>query len=309
MKVAVYLSGIPKRSKNEFKKMILRSWHDGVRAIGDKVVLVEDNRIVNCDIAVIQGYVHEHSRQSPHLLIRKNAIDHQRQQGKHSLIIDSNLYQFLNPNDINKYLRYGLDGIFANDAWYFNKNHDLSRWDKIKQSYGFKERDYHTGTDVLVCLQRSGGWSMAGEDVLNWITKTINVVRANTDRPIVVRGHPGNLETIQQFDNTRWHNVTKQNPKEVDLKTQLERTHATVTYNSSPGVASLLYGVPVFVTDPQPERSQVFPYCNNDLTHIEIPTKHDRQEFYHKLAQCHWTTAEVQSGEAYRFMRKRLPNS
>ena len=54
MKVAVYLSGIPKRSKNEFKKMILRSWHDGVRAVGDKVVLVEDNRIVSCDIAVIR---------------------------------------------------------------------------------------------------------------------------------------------------------------------------------------------------------------------------------------------------------------
>ena len=94
VKVAVYLSGLPKKSKNEFKKMILNAWCTGVQQCGDQVVQVEDNRIVNCDLAVIQGYVHEHGKQAPHLQIRRNAIVHQKTQGKHALIIDSNLYQF-----------------------------------------------------------------------------------------------------------------------------------------------------------------------------------------------------------------------
>jgi hypothetical protein len=36
-------------------------------------------------------------------------------------------------------------------------------------------------------------------------------------------------------------------------------------------VASLIQGVPVFVTDPIPERSQVWPVCNTDLTIPKTP--------------------------------------
>ena len=101
--------------------------------------------------------------------------------------------------------------------------------------------------------------------------------------------------------------VTKQAPEEITLRKQLARSWCTVTYNSSPGVASLLYGTPVFVTDPIPARSQCFPICNTDLTSIESPNAYDRTDWYHKLAQFHWTTAEVKNGNAWRFMRERLP--
>ena len=63
--------------------------------------------------------------------------------------------------------------------------------------------------------------------------------------------------------------VTKQTPEEITLRKQLSRSWCTVTYNSSPGVASLLYGTPVFVSDPVPKRSQCFPICNTDLNNIE----------------------------------------
>lgn len=309
MKLAVYLSGIPKKSRNQSKRQILTTFADGARAVGDQVVLVEDNRIVNCDVAVIQGYVHEGSRQAPHLMIRRNAIDHQKQHGKHSVIIDSNLYQFLNPDDQDRYLRYGLDGIFANDAWYFDKKRDLTRWDKIKLSYGFQERNWSSGNSILVCLQRNGGWSMSGRGAMDWAIQTVSEIRAYTDRPIIVRGHPGDQHTLTEFDVRPWANVHKQHPKEMPLRKQLAKTHATVTYNSSPGVASILYGTPVFVTDPIPERSQCWPICNTNLKNIETPELFDRQDFYHKLAQCHWKLDEVGIGDAWRFMRDRLPNS
>lgn len=309
MKVAVYMSGIPRKSKNEFKRLILRSFADGVTALGDKVVIVEDNRIVDCDIAVIQGYVHEGSRQSPHLMIRRNAMDHQKQQGKHSLIIDSNLYQFLNPDDINKYLRYSIGSIFPTDGWYFDQQRDLTRWKKIKQSYNFDERNWSTGSDILVCLQRNGGWSMKGKDVTEWVAQTITKLRNYSSRPIVLRGHPGDIETLNKFDLSHFPNVSKQHPKDVTLRKQLARSHATITYNSSPGVASILYGTPVFVTDPAPQNSQCWPICNTDLSKIERPETHDRQDFYHRLAQCHWTLDEVSIGDAWRFIRDRLPNS
>ena len=309
VKVAVYLSGLPKRTKNEFKKMILRSWCEGVSLCGDQVVVVEDNRIVSCDVAVIQGYVHEHGRQAEHLQIRRNAIVHQKSVGKHALIIDSNLYQFLDMGDINKYLRYSIGGIFPNDAWYFQKNMDLNRWNHIKNVYGFQERKYSNKDDgpILICLQRNGGWSMGGIPAQQWITRTIAHIRRVTARPIIVRGHPGDKTTLHELKIDMFPMVTKQTPEEITLRKQLARSWCTVTYNSSPGVASLLYGTPVFVTDPVPERSQCFPICNTDLTSIESPNAYDRTDWYHKLAQFHWTTEEVKCGNAWRFMRERLP--
>ena len=309
MKVAVYLSGLPKRTKNEFKKMILRSWCEGVEKCGDQVVPVEDNRIVNCDVAVIQGYVHQHGRQAEHLQIRRNAIVHQKSVGKHALIIDSNLYQFLDMGDINKYLRYSIGGIFPNDAWYFQTNMDMNRWEHIKRIYGFQERKYSKKEDgpILICLQRNGGWSMGGIPTQQWITRTIAHIRRITVRDIIVRGHPGDKTTLHELKVNMFPRVTKQTPEEISLRKQLARSWCTITYNSSPGVASLLYGTPVFVTDPIPERSQCFPICNTDLNDIESPKAYDRTDWYHKLAQFHWTTAEVKNGNAWRFIRERLP--
>ena len=34
----------------------------------------------------------------------------------------------------------------------------------------------------------------------------------------------------------------------------------------------------------------------------------DREEFYHRLAQCHWNSNEVKTGEAWAFMRERFPS-
>lgn len=308
MKVAVYISGIPRKSRNEQKKEMLRKFAQGAERVGDQVILVEDNQIVDCDVAVIQGFVHNNSKQAPHLNLRQRAIEFQRTNSKHSLIIDSNLYQFLDTSNKNKYLRYSIGGVFPSNAWYFDQDRDLTRWDKIKSDYQFTEQEWNAnGQDILICLQRDGGWSMNGQSVSEWATDLINKIRSYTQRLIVVRGHPGDFETLHQLDITRWSNIRKQTPDDVLLINQLKQTHATITYNSSPGVASLLLGVPTFVTDVNPKRSQCWPICNTDLSKIENPMIFDREDFYHRIAQCHWTLEEVSNGDAWKFMRKRLP--
>ena len=93
----------------------------------------------------------------------------------------------------------------------------------------------------------------------------------------------------------------------TDLRHELDQAWATVTYNSSPGVASLLWGVPAFITDTEPKRSQAYGYASTDLTSIETPVKSDRQNLYTRLSQCHFTNAELENGKAWAFMRQRLP--
>jgi hypothetical protein len=75
-------------------------------------------------------------------------------------------------------------------------------------------------------------------------------------------------------------------------------------YNSSPSVASLIEGIPTFLTDPHPEYSQTFGIANTDLSRLEDPVLLDRQQWIDRLAMCHWNFDELRSGEAWQFFRK-----
>ena len=303
MKIAVYLSGIPAKSKNQQKRKALTDFAQGVESAGDRVVLVEDYRTVDCDLAVIQGWVN--SKTGAHLRMRSDAIDHQRNHGKHILVIDSNLFGFLDPDDFNRYLRYSLDGIFPSTGYYFDRQIDSCRWPSIKSNYGFEEKSWtQSGHTVLVCLQRDGGWSMGTTSVQQWVDQTVREIRRNTDRPIIIRPHPGNLNILSTLKIPTVKNIEVSVAK--DIRQDLDRAYATVTFNSSPGVASLLWGVPVWVTDPDPHKSQAYKWASTDLSRLESPRRPERQEFYDKLSQCHFNSQELTSGLAWRFMRDRL---
>lgn len=303
MKVAVYFSGIPAKSKNQQKRQLLADFSQGIKAAGDEVIVVDDHHTVSCDLAVIQGWVH--SKTGAHLRIRSDAIDRQRKEGKHILVIDSNLLGFLAPDDKDRYLRYSLDGIFPTTGYYFDRDVDINRWDKIKSSYGFDERSWRSnGEHVLICLQRDGGWSMDGKSVPAWLSDVLLGLRRSTDRPILIRPHPGNQEIVRKI---RMVDALCKISTSKDIREDLDRAWATVTYNSSPGVASLLWGVPTWVTDPEPARSQAYPLAQTHLADIEHPLYPDRRSLYDRLAQCHFNSAELISGEAWRFMRARLP--
>ena len=304
MKVAVYLSAVPSRTKNEAKKDLLTRFAQGAMAAGDSVQIVNDvNTIVESDVAVIQGWIG--MKQAPHLEQRRRVIKNQRQGNGHVLVIDSNLFGFFDSNDRDRYLRYSLNGIFPTTGYYFGKNVDPARWEEIKRSYRFAERDWRTqGQYILVCLQRDGGWSMDGMAPMDWLNHVIPQIRSSSSRPIVIRPHPGSLNTIPLV---RKHFPNIEISTYDDIRKDFDRAWATVTYNSSPGVASVIWGVPAFITDPVPHRSQAFGYAATDLAQLENPWIMDRMSLYHNLAQCHFANASLVSGEAWKYMRSRLP--
>lgn len=296
MKIAIYLSAIPK-NKNDVKLAVLRRFGEGVVAAGDRVVFVTDNAIVPSDIAVMQGFVHNDTS-SPHLQLRKKILDN----NKNTIVIDSNLFQFANPTLSNYYLRYSLNGIFPTTGFYFDNNIDTTRWESIGKKLDLKLLDYKTSSKhILVCLQRVDGWSMCGTSTQTWLNKTVKIIKSCTTRPILVRKHPGdkNQDKLIMPEGVRVS-------KSESIKEDLANAWATVTFNSSPGVASLIQGVPVFVTDPTPERSQTWPICNTDLTTIDSPVLYDREDWIHKLCQSHWNDEEVASGMAWKFIRDRF---
>ena len=298
-----YYGGIPPGNKNLEKPQILNYFCQGVQAVGDIAIAHTGMNVVSCDVALIQGFVHDHGKTSPHLLLRKNAINLQKQNDKRSLIVDSNLFLYINKENSLHYLRYSFDGVFPNTGFYFDTDIDPTRWKKISKDLNLELKPWRSqGNHILICLQRNGGWSMNGVDVHQWLDSTITKIRTYSDRHIIVRKHPGDKKITTSL-KIRHANVSL-SPDNKSLISDLSNAWATVVYNSSPSVASLLEGVPAFLTDPVPEHSQTYGVANTDLSLIENPIINDRQHWVEKLSMCHWKFEELKSGEAWQFFRK-----
>ena len=96
------------------------------------------------------------------------------------------------------YSRYSMDGVFPTTGNYFRDNVDSRRWDQISTDLHLRLKDWRsTGDHILLACQRNGGWSMQNLKVTDWISSTVTELRKHTDRPIIVRGHPGDKQAIR----------------------------------------------------------------------------------------------------------------
>lgn len=298
-----YYGGIPPKNNNSEKPKILDNFLIGVNAAGDTAIAHRDMNAIPCDVALIQGFVHEHGKTAPHLILRKAAVDLQKRNGKRSLIVDSNLFLYNDSGNNHKYLRYSFDGVFPTTGFYFDKDVDPHRWEKISKNLNLTLKPYrNSGEHILICLQRHGGWSMRGLSSIDWLDKTILEIRKySPSRPIVVRPHPGDKK-IRSILKVSHSNVKISN--NTSIKQDFQNAWATVVYNSSPSVASLIEGVPAFLTDPMPQHSQSYEVANYDLSRIESPELKERQQWIERLSMCHWNFDELRSGEAWNFFKK-----
>lgn len=298
-----YYGGIPSKNNNPEKPAILDNFLAGVNASGDIGIAHRNMSAIDCDVALIQGYVHEHGKTAPHLMLRRAAIDLQKKTGKRSLIVDSNLFLYADPGNSKRYLRYSFDGVFPTTGFYFDTDVNPARWQQISTSLGITLKPWRqTGNHILICLQRNGGWSMRGLSVQDWLDTTINQIRMySKKRPIIVRTHPGDkkIKRILKINHKNVYLSTKEN-----IRDDLAGAWATVLYNSSPAVASAIEGVPVFLTDPNPEHSQAHVVSNTNLADLENPRMPERQEWIERLAMCHWNFHELRDGSAWQFFKQ-----
>jgi hypothetical protein len=302
-----YFGGIPPNNTNKEKPLILSNFCQGVIAAGDTAISHNGMTAVPCDVALIQGFVHEHGKDSPHLRLRRAAIDLQKRNKKRSLIVDSNLFLYSNKENPLHYLRYSFDGVFPTTGFYFDTEIDPSRWQKISRNLNLNLKDYRSqGEHILICLQRNGGWSMAGLDVQDWAVNIINTLRQYTDRPIVIRAHPGDKSSREYLDprspkcKIKFSKAVRLSSN-ADLVDDLRNCWAAINYNSSPVVGAAIEGVPIFVMDPV--NSQCAEIANTDLAKIENPNLFDRQSWVERISMFHWNFEELQNGECWTHIR------
>ena len=143
---------------------------------------------------------------------------------------------------------------------------------------------------------------MKGLEVTDFFRSVIKEIRKHTDRPIVVRTHPGDKKAISYSRVLNGPGITLST--NTSLLHDLSNSWATVVYNSSPSVASVIEGIPTFVLDPSYSQSSSVANCN--LCDIEKPVMPERLAWIQSLAQCHWNNEDLTSGRAWRHMRNYL---
>lgn len=308
MKVISYLKGIPNANSEE-KTNILKYFVEGVNnsKTGDVGILSDSLQWQPSDVAVLQGFIAEHkikTQRSPHLILRKNVYDSQLLNNKATIIADSNLFLYADPGNSKHYLRYSINGVFPTTGNYFWDNPDPARWESISRNLNLKLKPVRKeGHHILICCQRNGGWSMGDTDVVDWLKKTIKRIRAVSSRPIVVRGHPGDRKAKQYLKQRFKFPAVRLSTNDHILQ-DFVNCWAVITYNSSPGVAAAIEGIPVFVTDPNPQVSQAFEVANTNIKRLENPKMFDRQAWIEKISMCHWNFDELRSGDAWKHMRQ-----
>jgi len=301
--VAVYHLSVPKKF-NEEKTNMLEFFSEGVRAVGDNSTDVRAHTYLASDVAVIQGWI-ANKTSSPHLKLRNDVINQQRDANRYVVTADSNLFLYANKDNPLHYLRYSFNGVFPNTGIYCDTIIDPKRWQQIQQDLNISLKDYRTnGNHILVCLQRDGGWSMGTQTVKEWTETTLARLRQHTQRPIVLRAHPGDKQKDTYLKPlsalaSRYNFTISSNPR---LQDDLEGCWAVVNRNSSPVVAAAIEGYPVFVTDPA--HSQCQEIANTSLSQIETPVMPDRLAWVQRLAMSHWNFSELRSGQAWAHMRQ-----
>lgn len=317
MKVISFTATLPRKEnatdaslrKSQDKLNTLNFFVEGVNCTGDQGLIVTEMEYQPCDVAVILGWVHEHGKTAPHLEFRRQILEQQQARGCRTIIADSNLFLYKDTSNPEYWLRYSYDGIFPNTGEYCDTPADPERWQKVQKHLGIQLKPWrNSGNHILLCLQRDGGWSMGGMDVVEWALRTIETVRQYSKRSIRIRTHPGDKRASKYADRIiklcmgRQLGPVSLSQAGTGFEQDLQDCWAVINHNSSPGVAAAIEGIPVFVTDPV--HSQAKEVANTDLSLIENPTMFDRQAWIERISQFHWSHQEVRDGTCWTHMKK-----
>jgi hypothetical protein len=301
-----YLSSLPKHINGSEKVNALTYFAEGATRSGDFATTTNSQTYETCDVGAIIGNAFDANPSKvklAHYQVRKMVMETQQLHNRYWLSIDSNVFIYKDAANPHKYLRYSFNGVFPATGIYCNDNPGEENWNNIRRDYNMELKPWRTsGNHILVCLQRPMGWSMRGYDLMKWLKKTLGQIRANSDRPILLRWHPGDWKSYPRYHSTLAKFGAKLSPQNRHITEDLINCWALVGHNSTPSAVAPIEGIPAFITD-DPAYSQGGDVANTDFSLIETPNMLDREQWIRKLAQCHWSFEDLRSGRCWAHMR------
>ena len=133
-------------------------------------------------------------------------------------------------------------------------------------------------------------------NVHSWLDETIATLKANTDRPIVVKNKGYN--PIIGHDKNGGYIVTGKDNTPPRPPIDWDSTFAIVTYNSNITLEATTRGIPCCTVI----HNACAPISETDFSKIETPKYADREPLYYSMAYGQFTAEEIRNGYAWRIL-------
>jgi hypothetical protein len=151
------------------------------------------------------------------------------------------------------------------------------------------------GEYILICGQHDKSLQWQGMPAMSkWVMNVIEQLQMHYDYPIVFRPHPRcKLPDIER----QYKNVYRQEPKPIantydDFDMNFDNVKYTVSWNSNPGIHSIINGVPAHVGP----CSLAFDVACPHLLMVDTPNKPNRQQWLNNYAHTEYTVDEIAQG-------------
>ena len=301
MKVGIFYNSISNPAKFSNKVMLMDNFAAGVQAHGDEIVDFRDNRLPDqhLDAGFVLGYTLEDN-------FRKKIIDQLRLRKTPAVFVDSNILHYARSE--HEWHRYSLGTVYPDSGTYFFQDLDQTKWQRFSDWHNAPLRPWRTtGNHILILCQRPKGFNMfLDQDA--WLEKTVHKIRKHTQRPIMIRMHPGDGTRFKQIEKIQKRYGTSVVISEhANIRDALVNCWCTVGINSTPNVVAAIEGVPGYVEDSR--RSWAADVTFTDLAQIENPALPDRTDWTHKIANIHWSNQEVVSGQLWSAIKQYISSA
>lgn len=302
-----YLSSLPTHINGTEKINALTYFAEGATKCGDIAHVTKSQTYEPCDVGAIIGNAFDSNPSKvnlAHYKVRKMVMDTQTNLGRYWLSVDSNVFIYKDRLNPHRYLRYSFNGVFPATGIYCNENPGEENWNNIRRDYNMDLKSWRkNGNHILITLQRPMGWSMRGYNLMQWLEETFIKIRQYSDRPIIIRWHPGDWKSFPNYAKILKQYKAIVSPQEKHITEDLIDCWALVCHNSTPSAVAPIEGIPAFITD-DPSYSQGGDVANTDFSKLENPELKNRDQWIRKLAQCHWSFEDLRSGRCWNHMRQ-----
>jgi len=301
MKVGIFYNSIRNPAKFSNKVMLMDNFRTGVVSQGDTVIEFRENALPDqpLDAGFVLGYTLEDN-------FRKKIINTLATQNTPSIFVDSNVLHYSRRE--HEWHRYSLGSVYPDTGTYFFQDLDCAKWATYSQWHGADLKPWRaTGNHILIFCQRPKGFNMF-IDQEAWLDTTIAKIRQHSNRPIMIRMHPGDGTREKQI-----HKIQKKYGETVGISTHenirdaLVDCWCTVGINSTPNVVSAIEGIPGYIEDPQ--HSWAADVAFTDLSQLENPPMPDRSQWVNRIANIHWSNNEVKSGQLWAAIKRYISAS
>ena len=280
------------------------------------VVPFKDKKIIESADILLQTNIKGGKREKKLGNIYQYVLD----SGKPFICVESAVFRRNMPAPPNPkaYHRWSWTSYFRDEGDYRNDNSPSDRWEQIQKDQNIEIKDWKSsGEYILLILQRPGDTSLTKlierhGSYENFLINTLQDIRKNTDRTILIRPHPSRkatqIEIIKKL-NLNNFKISQTPSKEGSLSggdglyEDFKKAKAVVGFNSNALTESICEGIPTFSLC---SSSMAWECSNKDLKDLETPKTFERQQWLNNLGYCQWREDECLSGAPIKhLMRER----